>query len=95
VPWLSRAKDQNWLYDILTAQIEYYKPDVLLNNYIPLSSAYFRQMKPRFRLLVGLGLSMAHWIAKEHDGQIEVESEIAHGTIFRLVLPISAETRYP
>jgi len=53
VPWLSRAKDQNWLYDILTAQIEYYKPDVVLNNYIPLSSAYFRQMKPRFRLLVG------------------------------------------
>jgi len=44
---------------------------------------------------VGLGLSMAHWIAKEHGGQIEVESEIAHGTIFRLILPLSAETRYP
>src|SRR5438552_14142481 len=53
VPWLSRSKDQHWLYDILTAQIEHYKPDVLLNNYLPLSTAYFRHMKPYLRLLVG------------------------------------------
>jgi spore maturation protein CgeB len=53
VPWLSRAKDPHWLYDILTAQIQYYKPDVLLNNYLPLSTAYFRNMKPYVRLLVG------------------------------------------
>jgi signal transduction histidine kinase len=42
---------------------------------------------------VGLGLSIAHWIAQEHGGRIEVESEIARGAIFRLVLPVSAETR--
>jgi spore maturation protein CgeB len=53
VPWLSRAKDQHWLYDILTAQIQYYKPDVLLNNAMQLSTAYFRHMKPYVRLLVG------------------------------------------
>jgi hypothetical protein len=53
VPWLSRSKDERWLYDILTAQIKHYKPDVLLNNYIHLSTDYFRQMKPYFHLLVG------------------------------------------
>src|SRR4029453_4201442 len=53
VPWLSRAKDQHWLYDILTAQIQYYKPDVLLNNAMQLRTAYFRHMKPYLRLLVG------------------------------------------
>jgi len=53
VPWLSRAKDQGWHYDILTAQIKYYKPDVLLNNYMPLSTAYFSQIKSYLRLLIG------------------------------------------
>ena len=52
VPWLSRT-NQHWLYDVLTAQIQYYKPDVVLNNDIRLSPAYFRRMKPRLRLLVG------------------------------------------
>jgi len=53
VPWFSKEKDQTWLYDVLTAQIRYYKPDVVLNSYIRLSPAYFREMKPNFRLLIG------------------------------------------
>jgi hypothetical protein len=53
VPWLSRSKDKRWLYDILTAQIKHYRPDVLLNKEMHLSSAYFRQMKPCLRLLIG------------------------------------------
>ena len=52
VPWLSRT-NPFWRYDILTAQIRHYKPDVLLNNDIFLSSAYFRSVKPRLRLLIG------------------------------------------
>jgi len=52
VPWLSRTNPY-WRYDILTAQIRYYKPDVLLNQNIFLSSAYFRRMKPHLRLLIG------------------------------------------
>ena len=52
MPWLSRT-NVFWLYDILTAQIQHYKPDVLLNNYIRLSPAYFRRMKPHLRLLIG------------------------------------------
>jgi len=52
VPWLSRTNTE-WLYDILTAQIRYYKPDVLLNSYILLSSAYFRHIKRNLPLLIG------------------------------------------
>jgi signal transduction histidine kinase len=35
----------------------------------------------------GLGLSIAQWIADEHGGAIEVESEPGRGTAFRLRLP--------
>jgi hypothetical protein len=49
VPWLSRMKDKRWLYDILTAQIKHFKPDVLLNDDMSLAPAYFREMKPYFR----------------------------------------------
>src|SRR5262245_25300893 len=52
VPWISRV-NWFWNYDILTAQIQHSKPDVLLNNDIRLSSAYFRRMKRHLRLLIG------------------------------------------
>jgi heavy metal sensor kinase len=35
----------------------------------------------------GLGLSIARWIAERHGGQIQVESKLGEGSIFRLVLP--------
>jgi heavy metal sensor kinase len=37
----------------------------------------------------GLGLAIASWIAEAHDGRVEVESRVGHGTTFTLVLPIS------
>jgi spore maturation protein CgeB len=52
VPWFSRLKDP-WFYDILAAQIKHYKPDVLLNHAIDLSSEFFREMKPYVRFLIG------------------------------------------
>ena len=36
----------------------------------------------------GLGLSVVHGIVQEHGGQIEVESEIARGTSFYILLPL-------
>lgn len=36
----------------------------------------------------GLGLSVVHGIIQEHGGQIEVESEVAHGTAFHIILPL-------
>ncbi|MBI5847836.1 MAG: PAS domain S-box protein [Nitrospirae bacterium] len=36
----------------------------------------------------GLGLAITHRIIQEHDGQIEVESEVDKGTVFRISIPI-------
>jgi len=36
----------------------------------------------------GLGLSVVHGIIQEHGGQIEVESEVARGTAFHILLPL-------
>jgi spore maturation protein CgeB len=43
-----------WLYDILAAQIKYFKPDILLNEAMDnISSQFLREMKPHIRFLMG------------------------------------------
>ncbi|PWH13985.1 MAG: hypothetical protein DDG59_13625 [Anaerolineae bacterium] len=39
----------------------------------------------------GLGLSIAYWIVKNHEGSIEVESKLGEGTTFRVYLPLSSD----
>ncbi|MBM3121075.1 MAG: two-component sensor histidine kinase, partial [Chloroflexi bacterium] len=37
----------------------------------------------------GLGLSIAYWITRSHDGRLEVASEVGRGTTFSVWLPQS------
>jgi heavy metal sensor kinase len=43
----------------------------------------------------GLGLSIARWIAESHKGSIEAQSHLGTGSIFRITLPLLAETARP
>jgi spore maturation protein CgeB len=53
IPWVSRVR-RAWFFDILKAQIEHYKPDILFNQAMDgISSSFLKEMKPRVRLLMG------------------------------------------
>jgi len=44
----------SWFYDILEAQIKYYKPDVLINHaMLEIGSSFLKEIKPYTRLIVG------------------------------------------
>lgn len=43
----------------------------------------------------GLGLSISRGIAKEHDGHIEVETQVGVGTTFSVYLPMTAKPSVP
>ncbi|HEY7337627.1 MAG TPA: ATP-binding protein [Bryobacteraceae bacterium] len=40
----------------------------------------------------GLGLAIARWIVEAHHGSIHVESAPAHGSVFRVILPLLSQS---
>jgi hypothetical protein len=51
---MSRVTNRQWVYEIMTAQIQDYKPDVLLNHAVNgFSNDFLRGIKPYVKLLVG------------------------------------------
>ena len=54
---------------------------------------FYRGEKSRLRTKdgkgFGLGLSIAYWIVRNHDGRIEVDSQVGEGTPFTVWLPLS------
>jgi spore maturation protein CgeB len=54
IPWLSRVPAPGWTEKLLAAQIEHYRPDVLLNQAMDsISSRFLKKIKNHVRLLVG------------------------------------------
>jgi two-component system OmpR family sensor kinase len=43
---------------------------------------------------VGLGLSIAQWIASTHHGRIEVQSELGKGSAFHVLLPLAGTAEH-
>jgi two-component system OmpR family sensor kinase len=56
---------------------------------------FYRGEKSRYRSKdgkgFGLGLSIAYWIVRNHEGRIEVDSTIGEGTTFCVFLPLAGE----
>jgi heavy metal sensor kinase len=53
---------------------------------------FYRASKDRSRAVdgIGLGLSIAQWIARRHGGEIQAESRLGAGSTFRVLLPTNS-----
>jgi two-component system OmpR family sensor kinase len=59
---------------------------------------FYRLDRSRRRTIdggAGLGLSIAYWIARSHQGRIEVASEVGKGSTFSVWLPLANEASAP
>ncbi len=53
IPWPARDHDR-WMFDVLAAQIEHIRPDVLLTHAVAdIEPAFWRRMRGHYKLLVG------------------------------------------
>jgi two-component system OmpR family sensor kinase len=82
---LSLYRDQEWVRVTVEDTGVGIAPDVLPHIF----DRFFRAQREG-RKGVGLGLSIARWIAEAHGGRLSVESEVGQGTQFTLWLPTEA-----
>jgi hypothetical protein len=54
IPWIGRKRTPQWFYTVLEAQIEHYKPDVVLNqSMVEIPCSFWEQMRSRIPILIG------------------------------------------
>ena len=82
---LSLYRDPKWVRVTVEDTGVGIPPDVLPHIF----DRFFRAQREG-RKGVGLGLSIARWIAEAHGGRLSVESEVGQGTRFTLWLPTKA-----
>lgn len=79
---ISLHRDQEWVRVSVEDTGVGIPPDVLPHIF----DRFYRAQREG-RKGVGLGLSIARWIAEAHGGRLSVESEVGQGTTFTLWLP--------
>jgi hypothetical protein len=53
-PWVGVSRAPRWVYDVLTAQVKHYRPDILVNQAMDgIPSSFMAEVKPLVRLVVG------------------------------------------
>jgi two-component system OmpR family sensor kinase len=82
---ISLYRDQNWVRISVEDTGIGIPPEVLPHIF----DRFYRAQREG-RKGVGLGLSIARWIAEAHGGHLEVESQVGEGTTFTLWLPTEA-----
>jgi signal transduction histidine kinase len=85
---LSLYRDQAWVRISVEDTGVGIPPDVLPHVF----DRFYRAQREG-RKGVGLGLSIARWIADAHDGHLSVESAVGEGTTFTISLPLQVEKR--
>lgn len=58
-----------------------------------LQSSLFRPFQTTKKQGIGIGMFQCKMIVEAHRGRIEVQSELARGTTFRILLPLQSETK--
>ncbi|HWB20292.1 MAG TPA: ATP-binding protein, partial [Phycisphaerales bacterium] len=83
----ARKRDNQWIEFAIRDQGQGIAPEHLERIF----ERFYRVDKARSREVggTGLGLSIVKHIARAHDGQVEVDSELGKGSEFRLLLPVS------
>jgi two-component system OmpR family sensor kinase len=85
---LSLYRDQAWVRISVEDTGVGIPPDVLPHVF----DRFYRAQREG-RKGVGVGLSIARWIAEAHDGHLSVESTVGEGTTFTISLPLQVEKR--